>query len=202
MTEEWRSVAGYDGAYEVSNLGGVRSVARIIRQEAIFRGKSYGFFHRSVRARDLKTRRRKSDGRVVVSLSKEGVATVEKVATLVAAAFIGPCPEGLLVLHGDGDNGNNRSGNLRYGTQKENVSDAIEHGVFVIGEQRTQAKLTDAQAAAVKRLRSTMGRQSLADAFGVSRNAIRQIDLNRTWTHVEMASWPAAKSELNRRSTQ
>lgn len=50
------------------------------------------------------------------------------VHTLVAAAFLGPRPEGMQVRHADGDRTNNTLGNLCYGTPKDNMQDAISHG--------------------------------------------------------------------------
>ena len=50
------------------------------------------------------------------------------VHALVAAAFIGPRPDGLLIRHLDGNPRNNRVGNLQYGTGSENQRDAVVHG--------------------------------------------------------------------------
>lgn len=47
---------------------------------------------------------------------------------LVSEVFLGPCPEGLITLHGDGNKSNNHLRNLRYGTYKDNYWDAIRHG--------------------------------------------------------------------------
>lgn len=47
---------------------------------------------------------------------------------LVADAFLGPCPAGLIVLHGGPDGTDNRASNLRYGTYSQNRLDQIEHG--------------------------------------------------------------------------
>lgn len=47
---------------------------------------------------------------------------------LVAAAFLGPCPEGMEVRHGDGVRDNNQIGNLCYGTVRDNAQDAMRHG--------------------------------------------------------------------------
>lgn len=52
---------------------------------------------------------------------------------MVAEAFLGPCPKGLEVCHGDGNPINNRVGNLRYDTHRNNMLDAIQHGTFMGG---------------------------------------------------------------------
>jgi hypothetical protein len=53
---------------------------------------------------------------------------VQNVHALVAAAFLGPRPEGMQVRHGDGSKDNNHLSNLCYGTASDNVRDSIAHG--------------------------------------------------------------------------
>ncbi|WP_075908859.1 HNH endonuclease signature motif containing protein [Mycobacteroides chelonae] len=52
-----------------------------------------------------------------------------KVHRLVMEAFVGPCPEGLEVLHWDDNPANNHLSNLRYGTRSENVKDRVRNGI-------------------------------------------------------------------------
>lgn len=59
-----------------------------------------------------------TDARRVVAIRRR----VYRVHLLVAEAFLGPRPAGLVVLHRDEDNQNNEPGNLKYGTQKENLN--------------------------------------------------------------------------------
>lgn len=54
------------------------------------------------------------------------------VHSLVAAAFIGPCPQGQEVRHKDGTRTNNTADNLEYGTRTDNLRDAIRHGTWKI----------------------------------------------------------------------
>jgi len=110
--ESWRSVPGYEGSYEVSDLGRVRSwrpwrgnpVPRVLAASPDTNG------HRRIR------------------LSFEGSAEHAGVHKLVMLAFVGPVPEGMEVLHGDDDKTNNRLSNLRYGTRSENMLDRVENG--------------------------------------------------------------------------
>lgn len=67
-------------------------------------------------------------GRLRVSIRQGRLRKTRLVHHLVAAAFHGPRPDGLNVLHGDGNHTNNRPGNLRYGTQSDNMKDGIQHG--------------------------------------------------------------------------
>lgn len=68
-------------------------------------------------------------GHLVASLRRDGTAHTELVHRLVALTFIGPPPPNSEVCHNDGDPGNNRLENLRYGTRSENVLDQVRHGV-------------------------------------------------------------------------
>lgn len=115
--EKWRSIEGYEGYYEVSNLGRVRSLERTLADGRIRKGK---VLHGS----------RKTDtGRLKVSLSRDGRVATAMIHRLVAMAFLGVPPDGRgLVLHSDGDHLNNRSSNLRWGTYADNVQDSLEHG--------------------------------------------------------------------------
>lgn len=123
---EWRDVVGYEGSYEVSDDGQVRSVDRIIQTR-----NRWGECGRRFPSRILKPFLSRQ-GYVRVALS-EGAAghTKRTVHSLVAEAFIGPRPEGLQVCHNDGDKSNNRPSNLRYDTGSNNVRDSVRHGTQV-----------------------------------------------------------------------
>src|SRR4051812_32028619 len=98
--EQWRPVVGFEGFYEVSDHGRVRSLPRKMVDS---RGRN-----RSFRGRILSPARQPRDGRLWVYLSVEGVVTFHYVHTLVLQAFVGPRPPGLWGLHTDGDAANNR----------------------------------------------------------------------------------------------
>lgn len=108
--EEWRPVVGYERTYAVSNLGRVYSLPRPRTKGGILRGSvdSHGY-------------RR-------VALVQDGKQRTRRVHILVMRAFVGPAPEGMEILHKDGDPANPRLDNLRYGTHQENGLDASRHG--------------------------------------------------------------------------
>lgn len=115
MDEEWRTLPGYEGIYEVSSLGNVRSLPRVDK-----RG-------RRVRARLLSQWAHPS-GHKYVKLSKDGAYRSGKVHRLVLLAFTGPAPDKHEALHRDGNPGNNRIDNLSWGTRSENLYDRVRHG--------------------------------------------------------------------------
>lgn len=64
-----------------------------------------------------------------MKLSRDGNYKQGRVHQLVLIAFAGPAPAGCEVLHNDGNPGNNRLANLRWGTRSENLYDRVRHGV-------------------------------------------------------------------------
>ena len=68
-----------------------------------------------------------------VHLQINGETKSKSVHSLVAEVFIGPRPKGLQIRHLDGYKANNRSGNLVYGTAKENEADKVLHGTKATG---------------------------------------------------------------------
>lgn len=103
---EWRPVVGFE-KYEVSNDGRVRSLY-------------YG-------GKELKPYTQPY-GHQEVKLRKDKKTHATTVGVLVASAFIGPRPEGLMVCHNDGDPTNNSVENLRWDTQASNIRDSVRHG--------------------------------------------------------------------------
>lgn len=63
-----------------------------------------------------------------VALSEGGKRTTKQVHRLVAEAWIGPCPNGQEVCHGEGGQLDNSVSNLRYGTRSDNGLDKRRDG--------------------------------------------------------------------------
>jgi hypothetical protein len=106
-TEEWRPIPGFPD-YSVSNTGRVVS-------------------YKAGRSRELRPTL-SYNGYPRLELAVGGRRVHRKVHQLVAAAFFGPCPEGLEVRHLDGVKTNNCAKNLAYGTRSENMRDQVTHG--------------------------------------------------------------------------
>ena len=117
--EEWRDIPGYEGMYQVSNLGQVRSIGRTVTR-------SDGQVHR-YKGNILRTPLNQR-GYQVVNLCIQGKCQMRTVHSLVAETFIGTRPEGMEVCHNDGSKTNNHVDNLRYGTSSENKLDNVRHG--------------------------------------------------------------------------
>ena len=121
--ERWKDVVGFEGYYQVSDLGRVRSVDRVVRGG---RGKPV---KRKGKIRKLSPYSRSSgSGHLAAHLYKEGVLMPVGVHRLVLAAWVGPCPEGCEVRHGPNGVTDNSVGNLSYGTRSQNSLDQRRDG--------------------------------------------------------------------------
>ena len=118
--ERWKPITGYEGIYEVSDHGRVRSLDRTITR-------SDGQVRR-LKGKVLSAPPKQRGGYPRVCLSAHGKDKVRYVHSLVAETFIGTRPDGMEVCHNDGDPTNNHVDNLRYGTPSENELDKVRHG--------------------------------------------------------------------------
>lgn len=163
--EEWRDIPGYEGRYQISDAGRVKSFWRG-RERIMLRG-----LH--------------GDGYWTVTLSKDRAMKTFKVHSLVARAFIGECPEGYEVNHKDLNKQNAAVSNLEYLTHLDNIRHAVIAGAYRRGAQHSSAKLTDDD---VRRIHE-MGAQGvnnleIAKSFGVTRTAIRGVLDGSRWRHL------------------
>lgn len=179
MTEVWRAVPGFEGAYEVSDQGRVRSLSRVITCVSA-RGRAYQY---PVRGRTLRPGKA-SNGYLTVSLQRDGDRRSYLVQELVLLAFVGPRPKGCHICHNDGTRGNNWLTNLRYDTPAANSADADRHGTRIRGERYSTAKLTDDAVREIRRLHYKVPQSVLAERFGVSASAVQAVHDRRTWRHV------------------
>lgn len=108
-----------------------------------------------------------------------------RVHILVLTTFVGPCPDGMVCRHLDGNPSNNHVSNLAWGTPLENSADRITHGTDYRGERVGSSKLKASDAIEIRRRRAN-GEflHVLAAEFGVSKYAIYSIAKRLTWNHV------------------
>jgi hypothetical protein len=118
--EMWLPVVGFEGIYEVSDTGKVRSLDRMIQRT---RGRA--FFRKGILLRQ-----QIRFGRHLVCLRKPpmGSSRVAFVHTLVLEAFVGPRPAGMQCCHYDDNPSNNNLANLRWDTDSANKFDSVRNG--------------------------------------------------------------------------
>lgn len=179
MSEIWKPVVGFEGLYEVSNLGRVKSVGRTVYAKTKL-GDPLPRWHRE---RMLSMQEHKVGGYWLVHLYKDNKRKCDTVHNLVAAAFLGPRPTGKQAAHDDGNPKNCRWDNLIYKTVIDNHADKRRHGTHLQGERCHTAVLTEDDVRVI--LRHPLARSDdLADKFGVSRACVNAIRGGRTWRHV------------------
>lgn len=110
--EMWKDVKGFEGLYQVSDLGRVRSLDRVLPDGRRFKGR-------------VLVATPGSNGYPMVGLPGN---VNGKVHRMVAEAFLSNPENKPFVLHGDGNPANNRVENLRWGTNSDNLYDSVEHG--------------------------------------------------------------------------
>jgi hypothetical protein len=167
--ENWKAIPGYEGRYEVSDQGRVRSVDRRVRLVA--QGVETTRF---AKGQILRPGPCTDGGHLTVAIGKGNSMPVH---LLVMLAFEGPRPDGADVAHGDGNPTNNRFGNLRYATRGDNNRDVVFHG---------RRRLTVEQ---IRRVRAEArgfrgAKKALALEFKVSTSTISDVLAGRSYSHV------------------
>lgn len=120
MEELWKAVPGWEGFYEASSLGRVRSIDRTV----MTRKHGPTFY----RGRLLSLKGSKS-GYQIVTFTKPGQKPICKnIHSVILETFVGPPPEGMECCHGPGGAQDNRLVNLRWDTRKENAADYHRRG--------------------------------------------------------------------------
>ena len=168
MTELWQPIAGYEGLYDISNWGRVRSMhsrtasgPRILRQSF------------------------SSHGYLQVNLCKNGKPKTFDVHRLVAQTFLGPCPAGQVVRHGTAGMLDNSVQNLCYGSHQQNFQDRRRDGTYPAGETSPNAKLNDALIVQIrKECESGRSQRAIAKQFNVSQQQVSDIKLRKCWAHI------------------
>lgn len=172
MDEIWKQVVGYEGLYEVSNLGRVRSSYWSPR-------KKQGECLRSGNLRGYR----------IVILCKDKTRYSALVHRLVAIAFLGepPAVKRPTVNHKNLDKADNRLENLEWMSHADNNRHAAPLIPRVRGEGKSQSKLTEDDVRAI-RSKYSPGQttlKQLANEYGVSQQTCWLILKRRKWAHIE-----------------
>lgn len=171
MEEIWKDVKGYEGLYQVSNKGTVRSVDKYAN---IRNGK------RLVKGKNLTLSKNKV-GYMTVYFSVNGKGKHKKVHRLVCEAFHEKPIDKNIVNHKDGNKTNNNVDNLEWCTSKENIAHAIKEGLWTnIGETHKDNVLKEHEVLEIRNNHND-SYDKLAEIYGVSRSTIADIKKFRSW---------------------
>lgn len=173
----WRDIVGFEGVYQVSSTGSVRSVTRTTVGR-------FGFQTRKGVMRKLSVHR---DGYIKVTLYKGGKRNYRQVHRLVGAAFVENKNGKPEINHKDGNKKNNDHTNLEWCDESHNMQHAYSTGllVAVTGVNNGAAKLTEQQVNLVVMLRreGKLLRQ-IAEQVGCPESTVRKIYSGHTWSSV------------------
>lgn len=184
--EAWRTIPGFEGYYEASDQGRIRSVDRNI----VFEHPTHGTIRQRLRGKILRPGRMTA-GYLFVVLSWRGKVTNHAVSRLVLEAFVGPCPDGHQAKSLNDDRADCRLTNLAWQTIPEIRTQAFASGATPVGERHYRAKLTSADIAEI-RAATGIAQGELATRFGVSRSVIYAIRRGVTWKSVPVTAEAAA----------
>jgi hypothetical protein len=137
--EIWKDIPGYEGLYQASDLGRVRSVERFY--PCFY--KDGKIIYKKNRPRILKTFTCGNGRKRILIKNKKGVKKHHYIHRLILETFIGPCPEGMEACHNDGNYLNNILSNLRWDTHKNNLKDQESHGTRRSGEKMHNTTISD-----------------------------------------------------------
>lgn len=170
--EVWRPIPNYEGYYEASDFGRIRSLwlRNVWRVVPL-----------------VLTVYTNDDGYQGITLVKSSKHVNEHVHRLVLLSFAGSPPEDKpLAGHRDGNPSNNYLSNLRWIDHVQNEADKRMHGRMLLGSINHQSKLDDSSVAQIRALsRADVKGTTLAAQFSVSTAVISKIIRHESWKHVE-----------------
>lgn len=186
MDETWKPVKGYEGLYEVSSIGRVKRVARMVDYSNKRFSKDTQMSIREKILSPVKIGSSKEKYFAVNLRNNSGERKLKKVHRLVAEAFI-PNPGGLPQIdHKDGNKNNNSVSNLEWVTGEENYRRALNMGLACSkGSRNGNAKLTDEQVTEIRKTHiresRNFGAMALSRKYGVHRSTIEKIVNGESW---------------------
>lgn len=164
----WKNVDGYNGCYQISSTGCVKSVQRTAIDGRVVKER---ILKPCIAGKGYKT----------VCLRKEGKTTRVYVHRLVCAAFVKNPKQLSVVNHKNGDKLDNDYRNLEWVSYSENNKHAYENNLKPSGEGFYSAKLTNKDVLEIRANGKYTTYQNIADKYGVSRSTIRDVLVGRTW---------------------
>lgn len=168
MIEKWKSIKGYKSFYQVSNLGRIRSLDRLVKTH---RGS------RLARGRII-SQTLDADGYLILRLHKKGIGKTFKAHRLVAQAFKRNPKNKPQVNHKNGTKTDNRAVNLEWSTSSENILHALNMGLNTTrGQTHHWTCMSNQDVIKINELllENELTLQQIADKFKVRKGIINQI---------------------------
>lgn len=200
--EIWKPVVGYDGLYEVSNTGRVRSLTHTYTnsrgQQRIIFGKELSYDEKTTKF-DTKNKYQR------VTLTFNGVSKHKSVHRLVAEAFIpNNSSDRNQINHIDGNKTNNHVDNLEWCTNKENIAHSVKSGFLrpnpPKGENATFSKLSNRDVCEMRRAYDSgmFTSSELADQYDVTECTARNAIFGNSYKEADVLYPPCDKQPTGR----
>ena len=177
INEVWCDIAGYEGKYQISNCGRIKSFPKFIK-----RAKGSYYTKEKVLKCTLD-----NYGYPCVNLYSNGNVRHTRVHILVAKAFIENANGYSDINHKDGNKTNNHIDNLEWCNRSHNIQHAYDNFLHKSGEDCNLHKLSlddvDYIRKHYKPYDKEFGQKALAEKFNVDRTTIWYILNNKTWNH-------------------
>jgi len=179
--EVWKDIKGYEGHYQVSDLGRVKSLARVKEiRKGIFGNKKENFLK--------STKNRKGYLNLKLCKKTDGVCSEKSVVIhrLVANEFLENPLNKPQVNHKNGIKDDNKVDNLEWATGSENVIHALKNNlkISIKGSEHTNSKLTDKQVLEIREIGRTKTLKEVGKIYNVDMSLISLILLRKSWKHL------------------
>jgi hypothetical protein len=173
--EIWKEIKDYEGLYDISNLGRVKSLAKYVNN-------SKGTLNYN---KERILCNVKKNGYYKIKLCKEGKIKTLLVHRLIAIAFIPNLENKPFINHINGIRDDNRIKNLEWCTPKENSTHAVRIGLSDYkGEKNHKSKLTEDNILEIRKIGKTKYYKDIAIDFNISPSTVGSILNNKTWKHI------------------
>jgi hypothetical protein len=177
MQEIWKDIKGYEGCYQVSNYGRVKSLPRKINAR-------WGEGH-NIKGR-IMSQRLTHNGYLVCSLRNGNIQKTYKVHRLVGEVFVENGKNYPQINHKDGNKLNNKPTNLEWVTPKQNTKHAFDTNLRnpPKGKSHHNARLTEKDVLEIRKNQNGLTHRELSVLYNISSKYISELVTFKKWKHI------------------
>ena len=172
--EQWKDVFEFEGLYQVSDLGRVKSLSRMTRFGSV------NFLKKEI----IRKQFVKKSGYLCVDFCKNNIIKKNHVHRLVANCFIINKEGKSQVNHINGVKADNRANYLEWSTCSENILHSYHTGLHKSGQNASFSKLSEIEILSIRENKNNLSYRDLSLLHKVSKSNIGQIMIKKTWAHI------------------